>query len=75
MKNSVGVRFSYDSPDGEEGYPGKLSAQVTYSVSDKDTLTIDDVATTDKPTVVNLANHTYWNLAGEAQISCSSSSR
>jgi len=63
-KNSVGVKFSHESPDGEEGYPGKLSAQVTYSLTNNNELKMDYLATTDKPTVVNLTNHTYWNLAG-----------
>ncbi len=61
---SVGVKFSYESADGEEGYPGKLAAQVTYSITDGDELKMDYVAKTDKTTVLNLTNHTYWNLAG-----------
>ena len=59
-----GVAFSYDSPDGEEGYPGRLAAQLTYSLTDQDELKMAYLATTDKPTVVNLTNHAYWNLAG-----------
>jgi len=60
------VTFRYTSPDGEEGYPGTLNARVTYTLSDRDELTFEYTATTDKPTPVNLTQHSYFNLAGAA---------
>ncbi len=61
---AAGVRFSYVSPDGEEGYPGTLKVSVTYTLTDDDSLEIRYEATTDKTTPINLTNHTYWNLKG-----------
>lgn len=62
--NLVGVSFKYRSVDGEEGYPGNLDVVVTYTLDSKGALTIDYSAETDRSTVVNLTNHTYFNLTG-----------
>jgi aldose 1-epimerase len=59
------VELTYVSKDGEEGFPGNLTAHVQFSLSDANVLHIDYTATTDKDTVVNLTNHSYFNLAGQ----------
>lgn len=58
------VTMRYVSPDGDMGYPGTLTTDATYSLDEQNRLTITYTATTDKPTVVNISNHAYWNLAG-----------
>lgn len=74
------VEFSRTSPDGEEGYPGELKVVVTYLLTDKDELHVEMCAGSDRPTLCNLAHHTYWNLGGhgsgdvlnhELQLDCS----
>ncbi len=59
------VTLRYVSPDGDQGYPGTLTATATYTLKAGHELDIDYTATTDKPTIVNISNHTYWNLGGE----------
>ena len=64
-RGRAGVRFRYLSPDGEQGYPGNCDCTVTYWWSEDNTCTIEYEAVTDKPTVINLSNHTYFNLKGD----------
>lgn len=64
-ENEDAVILTYFSHDGEEGFPGKMKVQVTYAFDDNNKLTIRYMATSDKDTVVNLTNHSYWNLNGQ----------
>ena len=64
----VAVRFAYISPDGEEGYPGTLKVAVAMALTDANELRIDYTAVSDKPTPLNLTNHSYFNLYGEGDI-------
>ena len=61
-----GLELTYVSQDGEMGFPGTVTCKVTYKVMPNNVWTVDYEATTDKPTVLNLTHHSYWNLAGES---------
>ena len=63
--DTTGVRFEHTSPDGDEGYPGAVRIAVTYSLLPGNELAVEYQATSDRPTPVNLSQHTYFNLAGE----------
>jgi aldose 1-epimerase len=64
-RDTVGLALTRRSPNGEENYPGTLDTTVTYRLTTDNAIRVDYRATTDAPTIVNLTNHTYWNLAGE----------
>ena len=66
--DSAAVEFRYLSPDGEEGYPGNLDLKVVYTLADDNALEIEYTAKSDKPTLVNLTNHSYVNLAGSGDV-------
>lgn len=61
----VGLKLHYVSPDGEENYPGTLDTTVHYTLNSRNELQIEYMATTDRPTILNLTNHSYFNLSGE----------
>jgi aldose 1-epimerase len=67
LDGHTAVAFSYTSPDGEEAYPGTLNARVSYALTERNELVVEYEATTDKPTLVNLTQHSYFNLAGEGR--------
>ena len=64
--SGASLALTYTSPNGQDGFPGTVVAKVTFTLGAKNALTIHYDATTDKPTVINMTNHTYFNLAGEA---------
>ena len=66
LPDSASMKLTYISVDGEEGYPGNVNAEVVYTLTDTDELKIDYSATTDKKTIINLTQHTYFNLTGDA---------
>jgi aldose 1-epimerase len=70
-ENAVGLKFFYHSPDGEEGYPGNLDTTVMYILNNKNELDISFEGKTDQKTLVNLTNHSYFNLSGNLKRDCS----
>ncbi len=68
--SATGLRLTYHSPAGEMGFPGALDVAATYTLDDANVLTLTFEATSDAPTVLNLTNHIYWNLAGEGSGTC-----
>jgi aldose 1-epimerase len=65
--SAAGVVLTHLSPDGDQGYPGQLDVHVTYTLNDRSELAVDYQATTDKPTPINLSQHSYFNLAGDGR--------
>ena len=68
VAHGAAVRFSYNSPDGDEGFPGNVAVTVTYTLTDDNELKLDYRATTDKNTPMNMTNHTYFNLSGGKDV-------
>jgi aldose 1-epimerase len=69
VSDGAALKLTYASPDGEEGYPGKLTIEVIYHLTTSNELKIQYKATTDSPTIVNLTQHSYFNLSGDASQS------
>ncbi len=69
--NQDSVTFSRISSDGEEGYPGNLTIQATYGLNDDNEIHLNVTATTDKATIINITNHSYFNLAGQVILKSS----
>jgi aldose 1-epimerase len=67
-RNAAGIRWTYTSRDGEEGYPGTLKVTAAYTLTEDNKLSFEEWAVTDAPTPVNLTNHAYWNLAGSGTV-------
>ena len=67
--NEARVRLTYLSVDGEDGYPGNVTATVTYTLTDDNELRLDYTATTDRPTIINMTNHAYFDLGGNGDLS------
>lgn len=70
-ENAIGLKFFYLSPNGEEGYPGNLDTTITYLLNNQNELSISYEARTDQKTIVNLTNHSYFNLSGNIKRDCS----
>ena len=68
--DSVGLILTYQSPHMEEGYPGTLTTQVIYRLTNENKLTVDYSAQTDRPTILNLTQHSYFNLSGNPKQNC-----
>jgi aldose 1-epimerase len=70
-ENAIGLKFFYHSPNGEEGYPGNLDTTITYLLNNQNELSISYEARSDQKTIVNLTNHSYFNLSGNIKRDCS----
>jgi aldose 1-epimerase len=67
-KDGPSLKLTHVSPDGEENYPGTVTATATYTLTNENELKVEMTATTDKTTLINMAHHSYWNLAGNGTI-------